>query len=231
ISDVANVKDSFEEEREIAKTMGEKSINLTVRIKENYDIIKLVTSVRKEVRSFEKTIPDNFKIVETDDLSQYVVRRLDVLKGNAGFGFALVIATLFFAFGWRIALVAAMGIPLSFAGTFFWMETANVSINLMSMFGLIMVLGMLVDDAIVVSENIYRLIEEKVPLKQAVVQGTSEVIVPVAGTILTTIVAFAPLMFMSGIIGKFVYVHVGHNRKIRMGSSCSCIGSPYIFMV
>jgi multidrug efflux pump subunit AcrB len=97
-----------------------------------------------------------------------------------------------------------MGIPLSFAGTFFWMETANVSINLMSMFGLIMVLGMLVDDAIVVSENIYRLIEEKVPLKQAVVQGTSEVIVPVAGTILTTIVAFAPLMFMSGIIGKFV---------------------------
>ncbi len=206
ISDVANVKDSFEEEREIAKTMGEKSINLTVRIKENYDIIKLVTSVRKEVRSFEKNMPENYKIVETDDLSQYVVRRLDVLKGNAAFGFALVIATLLFAFGWRIALVAAMGIPLSFAGTFFWMETANVSINLMSMFGLIMVLGMLVDDAIVVSENIYRLIEEKVPLKQAVVQGTSEVIVPVAGTILTTIVAFAPLMFMSGIIGKFVWV-------------------------
>ena len=76
----------------------------------------------------------------------------------------------------------------------------------MSMFGLRMVLGMLVDDAIVVSENIYRLIEEKVPLKEAVIRGTSEVIIPVAGTILTTIVAFAPLMFMTGIIGKFVWV-------------------------
>jgi multidrug efflux pump subunit AcrB len=113
---------------------------------------------------------------------------------------------LFLALGWRISLVTAVGLPLAFCGTFLWMGLADVTINLMSMFGLIMVLGMLVDDAIVVAENIYRYLEEGYPLKDAVVEGTNEVILPVAGTILTTLAAFAPLLFMSGIMGKFIWV-------------------------
>lgn len=206
IGDVATVRDSFEEEREISKTQGEKSVVLTVKIKENFDIITMVDSVRKEVESFRKTIPSHYKIVETDDFSYYVKRRLSVLIGNGIVGFVLVIGSLLIAFGWRIAFVAALGIPLSFAGVFLWMGIADVSVNLMSMFGMIMVLGMLVDDAIVVSENIYRLIEEGVPLKEACIRGTSEVVIPVAGTILTTIAAFAPLLFMTGIMSKFVWV-------------------------
>ena len=89
--------------------------------------------------------------------------------------------------------------------TFIWMAYANVSINLMSMFGLIMALGMLVDNNIVVSDNIYRHLEEGWKLRDAVAKGASEVMMPIAATILTTIASFAPLMFMTGIMGKFVW--------------------------
>lgn len=139
-------------------------------------------------------------------MSFYVKRRLDVLVNNGIVGFTLVAITLFITLGWRIALVTALGIPFSMFFTFIWMGSADLSINLMSMFGLIMVLGMLVDDAIVVSENIYRHLEEGDPVKDAVLNGTMEVIAPVAGTVLTTIVAFAPLMFMKGIMGEFIWV-------------------------
>ena len=95
----------------------------------------------------------------------------------------LVVFSLLMTLGWRISLVTALGIPLAFCATFIWMAQKGVTINQMSMFGLIIVLGMLVDDAIVVAENVYRHLEEGEPLKNAVINGTSEVIMPVAGTI------------------------------------------------
>lgn len=206
IRDVANVKDTFEELKIINKTNGSQSMSLTVLKKESADIINLVSEVRKETDEFKKMLPENYDIVETDDLSYFVERRLDVLKGNAMVGIVLVLLSLFVAFGWRIAVVTAVGIPVAFAGTFYWMGLQDININLMSMFGLIMVLGMVVDDAIIVAENIYRHIEDGEDVRNAVINGVSEVIVPVAGTILTTIAAFAPLMFMSGIMGKFMWV-------------------------
>jgi multidrug efflux pump subunit AcrB len=139
-------------------------------------------------------------------MSYYVKRRLNVLVNNGIMGFMLVAGCLFLTLGWRVALVTALGIPFAMFGTFIWMGYADISINLMSMFGLIMVLGMLVDDAIVVAENIYRHLEEGDSVKDSVVNGTLEVITPVAGTVLTTIVAFAPLMYMKGIMGRFMWM-------------------------
>ncbi|MCX7678656.1 MAG: efflux RND transporter permease subunit [Spirochaetes bacterium] len=205
IRDVANVRDSFEEETIINKTMGKKSITLTVLKRESADIIGLVDRIFQEIESFKRIMPADLEIVTNNDLSYFVRRRLDVLKGNAVIGFVLVIVTLLVTLGWRISFVTALGLPIAFCGTFIWMAWNGITVNLMSMFGLIVVLGMLVDDAIVVSENVYRHLEEGMGLKEAVINGTSEVIVPVAGTILTTIAAFAPLMFMTGIMGKFMW--------------------------
>ncbi|MDY6968565.1 MAG: efflux RND transporter permease subunit [Spirochaetota bacterium] len=205
IGDVARVKDSFEEEEIINKTLGKKSITLTILKKESADIIDLVENVHTEIDSFKKILPKNYELVITNDLSYYVERRLDVLSNNGIIGILLVTITLLFALGWRISLVTALGLPLAFSGAFIWMAWYGVSINLMSMFGLIIVLGMLVDDAIIVAENVYRHLENGEGIKDAVFYGVYEVITPVAGTILTTIATFAPLMFMSGIMGKFFW--------------------------
>lgn len=206
VEDLASVKDSFEEENIINKTLGEKSITLTVIKKESADIIDTMGDVNTELDKFKKVLPANYGISQFNDLSYYVKRRLDVLVNNGIMGFVLVALCLFVTLGWRIALVTALGIPFAMFVTFIWMGYANISINLMSMFGLILVLGMLVDDAIVVAENIYRHLEEGDSVKNSVINGTLEVITPVAGTVLTTIVAFAPLMFIKGIMGKFMWM-------------------------
>jgi multidrug efflux pump subunit AcrB len=205
IGDVASVRDSFEEEEIINKTRNKKAITLTVIKKESADIIILVRKVTAEIDRLKRVLPDNYEMLLSNDTSYFVKRRLKVLINNGIAGFVLVVLSLLISLGWRISLVTALGIPLAFFGTFIWMVYAGISINLISMFGLIMVLGMLVDDAIIVAENVYRYIEGGTPLNEAVINGTSEVIIPVAGTILTTIAAFSPLMFMSGIIGKFIW--------------------------
>lgn len=205
VGDVARVRDSFEEESIINMTNGRKAVMVTVIKKESADIITLVDKVRAEMGEFKKILPAQYDLVAFNDLSYYVQRRLNVLVNNGIVGFALVILSLLVTLGWRISFVTALGIPIAFFGTFIWMAYSDVSINLMSMFGLIMVLGMIVDDAIIVSENVYRHLEAGEPLREAVITGTSEVIIPVGGTILTTIAAFSPLMFMSGIMGKFMW--------------------------
>lgn len=101
--------------------------------------------------------------------------------------------------------MVAVGLPLTIAMTFIAISYLGITLNLISMMGLIIVVGMLVDDAIIISENIYRLIEEGMEVREACIQGTYEVVSPVTATITTTVAAFSPLLFMSGIFGKFVY--------------------------
>lgn len=205
VGDVARVKDSMEEETIINKTNGVKSITLTVLKKESADIIKLMNELHHDVSRFRQRIPQNYDIVINNDLSYYVKRRLDVLITNGIQGFILVAISLILSYGWRISLFTSLAVPFSMFITFIWMGQYNVSINLNSMFGLIMALGMLVDNNIVVSDNIFRHLEEKWPLRDAVIKGTAEVMKPISATVLTTIASFSPLMFMEGIIGKFVW--------------------------
>lgn len=205
VGDVANVRDSFEEAKIINKSVGRRSVTLTILKKESADIITLVDGINREVERFKKILPEEYELVINNDLSYFVKRRLDVLVSNGIQGFALVIISLILSYGWRISIFTALAIPFSMLLTFIWMAYSNVSINLMSMFGLIMALGMLVDNNIVVSDNIYRHLEEGWKLRDAVAKGASEVMMPIAATILTTISSFAPLMFMTGIMGKFVW--------------------------
>ena len=149
--------------------------------------------------------PVGVEIEHVNDVSFFVKRRLGVLRSNGIFGLILVVGTLFVFMGFRTALMVAIGIPVAIGMSFIAMSTLGVTLNLISMFGLILVIGIIVDDAIIVSENFYRYLEEGLDTFEAAVRGTAEVIAPVTATVTTSIAAFAPMMFMSGIFGKFVF--------------------------
>lgn len=204
ISDVAKVSDEFEPVEEILKTDGNRAINLVAIKKESGDVIQVVDELKKMVDEYRKVAPPGLKINLVNDFSYYVKRRLDVLISNGWVGVILVLICLFMFLSTRGAIVTAIGIPIAFLMTFMVMYYSGITINLLTMFGLIMVLGMIVDDAIIISENVHRHIGEGMSPEDAALQGTSEIWRPVVSTVLTTIAAFAPLMFMGGIIGKFI---------------------------
>jgi len=146
----------------------------------------------------------NYSVMLHTDLSRFVEGRLDLMTRNGKMGLVLVLISLNLFLNWRVALWAAIGLPVSFLGTFIVMWIFGASINLLSMFGLIIVLGIIVDDAIVIGENIYRHVEEGMPAKEAAIKGAEEVFWPVTVAVLTTIAAFAPLFFIKGQIGDFM---------------------------
>ncbi|MCR9142075.1 MAG: efflux RND transporter permease subunit [bacterium] len=149
--------------------------------------------------------PDVIVPQDVNDISYLVKRRLGVLVTNGVTGLFLVIGSLFLFMGWRTSVMVALGIPIAFGMTFMAMSYLGVTMNLIAMFSLVIVIGIVVDDAIIVSENIYRYMEEGFDFFEAAAKGAAEVFSPVLATISTTIAAFAPMMFMTGIFGKFVY--------------------------
>lgn len=205
IGDVARVIETFEEADYIEKTRGYPTISLTVLKQSSADIITVVDNVQAAVDEYQDTMPEGLRIEYVNDTSFFVKRRLGVLGSNATVGLVLVVGSLFFFMGWRTSLMVALGIPISVGIAFIVMNFMGVTLNLISMFGLIIVIGILVDDAIIVSENFYRYLEEGYSPFEAARKGTVEVVAPVTATIVTTVAAFGPLMFMSGIFGKFVF--------------------------
>jgi len=122
------------------------------------------------------------------------------------FGIILVFITLLIFIGWRNALFAAWGIPFSFLLTFVIMDLIGVTMNNLSLFALILVIGMIVDDAIIVLENVHRYREQGMNAKEAAIKGTEEIMAPVIAAVATTIAAFLPMLLISGMMGKFMSV-------------------------
>jgi multidrug efflux pump subunit AcrB len=205
IRDVGKVVDGFEEPLYIYRTNGKIAINLIVLKKEKGDIIRVVEEVKKVANNYKQKLPEGIEVEFINDLSYYVKRRLNVLFNNAIGGFILVVGSLFFFLGWRTALMVALGIPVSLGAALIIFNALGVTLNLLSMVGMIIVVGILVDDAIVVSENFYRYLEEGYSTLEAAIKGTSEVVAPVFASVITTIVSFAPLLFVTGIFGKFLF--------------------------
>lgn len=203
VKDVAKVVDTFKEERIIHKTKGKRAINLTVIRKASGDTIDIVDQVRQILDHYQ-TLSHDIDVSYFNDISYYIKRRINVLSNNGWLGMALVVLCLFTFLSFRVAFGACIGIPISLLTTFAIMYWSGISINLLSMFGLIMVLGMLVDEDIVISENIYRHLEEGYSPERACIEGSTEVSRAVIATVSTTLAAFLPLYLMSGIMGKFV---------------------------
>ena len=203
LKDVAIVKDTLEESNTISKLDMKKSVTLTVYKKEEGNIIQVVKDIKNTINQFEKKVSGTDIEIRNDGSIQ-VENSMRTLTSNAMIGILLVFIVLWMFIGWKNALFAAWGLPFSFLLTFIIMQFFGITINNLSLFGLILVLGMIVDDAIIVLENIQRYLEKGYSLHDAVIKGLEEIMWPVISAVLTTISAFIPLLLMEGKMGKFL---------------------------
>lgn len=205
LSDVAAVKDTLEKPVSIARLNGTESISIFLYKKGEGNIIKVMKDVRSYIDTFQKGIP-GLKISVRNDGSVDVKNGINALGQSAAIGILLVFIALFIFLGWRNALLASFGIPLSIFIAFIIIPLFGVTLNNLTIFGFIIVVGMVVDNAIVVLENIHRLREEGYCRKDSIIMGVDQVISPVFSSTLTTISAFMPLLLLTGIMGKFLGV-------------------------
>lgn len=168
------------------------------------------TNERERVEVYREALDDPYPKIGTlktsTNLARFIEGRLDLLTRNGFWGLVWVFVSLLVFLNWRVAFWVMSGLVVSVLGTLLAMYLMGQTLNLISMFGLIIVLGILVDDAIVVGEHVHTKIEQGVPPKQAAIEGTEEVTWPVVAAVTTTIVAFAPLVFIEGRMGDFMGV-------------------------
>jgi multidrug efflux pump len=205
IRDIAKVKDTYEDINVKTRLDSKESLNLYVYQNADGNILDIIN----DIRAYVKYIPQKYsdvqaRVVNDDSIS--VRSNISTLSQSALLGIVLVFITLFLFIGWRNAIFAAMGIPFSFMMTFWLMQYFGITINNLSLFALVLVLGMVVDDAIVVIENVHRNIEDGMSPKDAAIKGSQEVMWPVIAAVLTTIAAFMPLLMMEGHMGRFLGV-------------------------
>ncbi len=202
VGDVARVRPGFERALTLGRYDGRPALNITALKAKDGDIVEISRAVREIARDLE--LPPGVHAAVHTDLSVFLQNRLQTMQESALQGFVLVLLSLYLLLNLRMALLVALGIPLAFLFTFAGMWTLGISVNMMSLFALILVLGMLVDDAIIVSENIFRRIELGEPPALAAVRGTAEVALPVLATICTTVAAFLPMLLTPGEMGQWM---------------------------
>ncbi len=207
VRDVADVHEGFEDETMRTGFNGERGISLVIKKSSSTDIIRLVKRVQEYVETRQGMMPDGVKILAVNDSSVIVQNRLSIVMINGIVGFIVVIAVLIFFLTFRTSFWIAMSIPSAFGVALILMPAFGVDINAVSLAAMITVLGMLVDDSIVVSENVYYYRTVKgMNAYDAALKGTMEVFKPVLATIMTTALAFAPLLVMTGVMGRFIFV-------------------------
>ncbi len=203
LGDVAKVNDGFEQDRKLVRFNGRPALLVEILRIENESAIKIAEAAKKYVEQANARLPDGIKLFAFDDDSIALRGRLGTLSVSLLQGCLLVLIMLSLFLRPAIAFWVVIGIPVSFAGALIMMPYMGITANLFSVFGFIIVLGIVVDDAIVTGENIYSKLRAGVPAEDAAVLGAKEVATPVTFGILTTIVAFIPLMFFEGWWGNF----------------------------
>lgn len=206
LGEVADIIEGFEKSKEIRKVNGREAVILNVVKNSSYGIIDALEAVNKVVKNFEENNlkGTSVKLVLLDDESLDIRNRLSLIALNGTIGFILILITLFIFLNRRAGLWVAMGIPFTLCFTAVFASLIGHTINGMTLAAIIIVMGIIVDDAIVVAENITRLSHQGVAQREAVVKGTSYVILPVLASVITTCIAFIPLYFFEGHFGKFI---------------------------
>lgn len=206
LGEVAVLIDGFEDTDQWGRFDGKPMAMVQVVKTSEEDIIEIARTVRDYVEAHRHTLPEGAQVALWGDLSKLVQDRINLLLKNGTQGILLVFLCLALFLNFRLAFWVALGIPVSFMGAFFVLHWHGDTINMISLFAFIMALGILVDDAIILGENVYSHHQQGKPPTQAVVEGVGEVGWPVVMAVTTTIVAFAPLLFITGIMGKFIAV-------------------------
>ncbi len=206
VRDVAEVRRGFEERTLISRFDAEPSITLPITKTTDGNTLDIVARAREIMTEWKDRLPAGVHLAISNDESKLVGIILGVLQSNALLGLLMVVVALFLFLGWRSALCAALGIPVTFLLAVVALDWTGSTLNGNTLFGLILVLGMVVDDAIVILENSYRHLQSGKRLETAVIDGVREVVSPVVVSSFTTMAGFLPLVLLTGTIGKFMRI-------------------------
>ena len=206
LSDVAKVKDDFEDVDLSAKFDGKRAALIQVTRIGQQDALDIAKTVKKYVSEKEQYLPQGVSLALWEDDTLFLKARMSLLTRNAYIGLVLVFLCLTLFLNFRLAFWTTMGIPISFLGAFYLIPLFGVSINMISLFAFIMSLGLVVDDAIVVGENIFAYRQAGMDRTAAAIKGVKEMCMPVTLAVLTTMFAFIPLAYTLGIMGKILRV-------------------------
>ena len=202
LKDVAEVRDQFSETPNASYFDGNLSINVTITSTNSEDLISSAEKTKDYIEEFNQKY-DNVQLNVVRDLSTTLVQRTELLTENAIIGMILVLTFLSLFLNTRLAFWVAFGLPVAFLGMFMFAGYFNVTINVLSLFGMIIVIGILVDDGIVIAENIYQQYEKGKSPTEAAIDGVMEVLPAIVSAILTTVLAFGIFLFLDGRIGEF----------------------------
>lgn len=205
ISDIASVDFQLADSQMLYRAAGASTIRLVVKKKEKADAITLVDNLKEKIAELSK-LPQmkDINVDYINDSSYYIRNRLSILTSNLMVGLVLVLLILSLFLPVRVAVLVAMGIPFSFLATLWFFRFMGYSLNMITVMGLIIVVGMLVDDAIVVIENSVRYMENGDDPLEATIKGTQTIWRAVFASVMTTVLAFWPMLMITGIFGKFV---------------------------
>ncbi len=204
VDDLGTVHDEFEDTTSISEINGQPAMVVNVNRTKSEDLLAMVADVRAYVK--DKTLPPGYRFVVWGDTSTDVRDRLQLLLRNGFQGLALVFLVLALFLDIRLAVWVALGIPISILGAGIALAWGDQTLNMLSLFSFLVALGIVVDDAIVVGENIYAHQQMGKNHLQAAIDGASEVVPSVTASVTTTVIAFSPMFFVSGVMGKFMAV-------------------------
>jgi len=205
LGDIATVSFTLSEPDQISHFNGKKNISININKTKEGNAIALSREIRRMLKEFATAYP-GVEFVAYTDTSVWIKNRLNLVSSNILFGLILVFLALFLSVNFRIALVVALGIPVSFFITLIAADLIGYSLNMLTLLGALIALGMLVDEAIVVAENIFRHLEMGKSPREAAIDGSVEMFPAVMTATLTTVFAFLPLLIMSGQMGMFMKV-------------------------
>jgi len=206
IADIGRVVDGVEEPRSLARLDGKPAVVLEVRKQSGTNTLEVVRAIKARVDELRPTLPPDFTITYAQDQSTFIYASFKAVQEHlilGGFFAALIV--LLFIRSWRSTLIAAVAIPTSIISTFTLMRWMDFTLNQITMLALVLVVGIVIDDAIVVLENIFRFAEEKkLSPMQAAIEGTKDIGLAVMATTFSLVIIFLPLAFMGGFVGRFM---------------------------
>ncbi len=206
LKDIASIVDGNKEETSITRVNGTKGFILRIRKQEHADVITTVDLVKEKVLNLRAKYPTSLQVFYSSDESKHVRNRLNIVTNNGLIGLFLVLVILGLFLSFKTAFWVSISLPISLLGTVALLGATGETINLVSLAAMILVLGIVVDDSIVVAESIDHYKQLGKNRHQSAVRGFKRVIAPVITTILTTILAFSSMFLMGGTMGKFIYV-------------------------
>ncbi len=206
ISDIARVEDGFEEQRSLARLDGQPAVVLEVRKQAGTNTLDIIQAIKDRIAELKPLLPPDFKIAYTRDQSDFIKEAFNAIEEHLVLGGVLAgLIVLLFIRSWRSTLIAAVAIPASIISTYTLMHVMGFTLNQITMLGLVLMVGIVIDDAIVVLENIFRYMEEKnMSPMEAAVAGTKDIGLAVMATTLSLVIIFLPVAMMEGIVGRFM---------------------------